>query len=330
MTRGVASGCIANGGGLLVGQDWTEDGVWLIRAQTTRRPASAEGTWVPLAALTTPRMCVLPPWEIGPGPSGGWNRPSHHASLRKCWGIAEQDSTDLVEFAADALGFEGSKAHMMAIGGDLFVRGDSRLEQEVSGLMRTWSAQLSRTVEVELRFGLLEPGRGGAVARGEVPVAALASELDHRLRGACRVGDCLSLIGGRESMYLKDYDVEIAQAAVSADPIIDVFLEGISFWCLPTVETTGRLTVLVEVEMQQALGDWESVPVSFHRGIEVVGESKKPPLNGAIEKTASSRADISQVVRPEGGAWILVGCHSLPGMNRAFVAVLRAEVRGGA
>ena len=98
-------------------------------------------------------------------------------------------------------------------------------------------------------------------------------------------------------MYLKDFDVEIAQAAVSADPIIDVFLEGISFWCLPTVETTGRLAVLVEVEIQQALGDWESVPVSFHRGIEAVGESKKPPLNGAIEKVASSRADISQVLR---------------------------------
>ncbi len=330
-SRAAGSACLADGGGLLLGQSWNGDGVWLVTVRTSGGDASDREAWIPLAGLTAAPMITSAPWTFGPQPSGGLIRDPDSDPLAGRDLGHTLDEEGWLSLIAESLELENSDPPVAVFDGALCVREDVALHGEVHRLVREWEAPATRTVEFDLRFGLVEREVGVAILRGEYETAELVGSLDQRLRGACRLGDTLTVVGGQQENYLKDIDTEVAQAVIAADPIVDTYFQGVSFWCHPTILTSGELLALVELEYQQGLDDWQRETVVFgsDRSAEARGEAQpRWPQRALLEVRRSARADLSLVIRPEMGEWSLLACHSLPHTDDSFVAVLRVGPAG--
>ena len=302
---------------------------------TVRTSGSDEndrGFWIPLAGLTAAPMITPAPWTFGPQPSGGLIRdPDSDPLAGRDLGYTLEEEGWL-SLIAESLELDASDSPLAVFDGDLCVREDVALHGEVHRLVSEWEVPATRTVEFDLRFGLVEREVGAAILRGEHETAELVESLDKRLRGACRLGDTLTVSGGQQENYLKDFDTEVAHGTITADPIVDTYFQGVSFWCHPTILTSGELLALVELELQQGLDDWqrESVVFGSDRSADTRGEAQPPwPLRALLEVRRSTRADLSLVIRPEPGEWTLLACQSLPHTDDSFAAVLRVEVLDG-
>ncbi|MCB9915530.1 MAG: hypothetical protein H6828_10330 [Planctomycetes bacterium] len=316
--RWAGSARVVDGGGLLLGVSEDASGACLVRVRVT--PPAPDARWVPLGELTAAPLVVEPPWTLGPQISGGWPGPAEADPLYLLDSPGTVHDADAIVIAAQGLGLEARELGALPLLGQAWVVGGAEAAARLREGVRVIGAARTRNVEVEVRYGTLTDASGLAAD-------ALAERLDGRLRGACCVGDTLTLVGGEEAMYLKDFDVEIAQASSIADPIVDACFEGVTAWCQPALTSSGALACIVELEYQRLLGPWTPREVVFGPEPQSrdYGEPEKlrPQRRGAIEETATTRADVSLVVQPEPGAWALVASHSLPSTPETFFAVAR-------
>lgn len=334
---GVGSATIPNGGCLVLGQDWSPDGVWLIRVSETDAGRSLQvggSRFVPLGDLTSVPLLVGSPRLPHTQPSGGLFVPEE--SIRQQLGetaterlFSPDDLRDRVRERAADLELEGRIA---LVGHSLYLRGTPAFLDWASGeIGELHRGLVSETVELDVRFSTLKRGAALQLVSAN-DLARLVERLDQRLLGACRLGDSLLLLGGTERFYLKDHDVEIAESAAIPDPIIDELFEGVSFWCRPSRVGGGTLSAWVDLQVHEAARDPRRLPISVWEPREVEQRDDDPAptgtytLNAQVELPATARAELTSNVLMKDGEWTLLCCTGLAGSDRSLVAVARARV----
>jgi len=327
-TMYVGSAAIPDGGGVLLGQDWNAGGVWLVRARGRGERPSGPSPFVPLGALCARRLIEAPPYLAHAQPSGGWMAPDS-AFFERFEDDPVYSPDDVLEELFDERERTGLGGSLQLVGDALYVRGSEALLARSVEKVRALGAELAGgTVEVELRLGLVE--RAAALAAAREAPAELAQRLEHRILGTCREGDALLVIGGTETFYLGDHDVEIAEAAVIADPIIDIVFDGVSFWFLPNRSGADTLSAWVDLAVNAPARELEEIAVVNWepRDAELSDDTPLPTgtfdLGSSLELAATARASVRTLLQLEDGAWHLACCTGLGGSEKTLVAVLRA------
>lgn len=317
---------IPDGGGLLVTQDWNDDGAWLVRARVLGGPAPPE--FLPLGGQVVQSMVVASPKLGSATPSGGFGSAQDHARAA-LGGRALVERAVLVERLAKAgeqLGLEGG---LTLVGDAVYVAADA-LRAQAQQLIAEWNADTSAgTAVVELRAGLVESSETSRILASARTSSELAESLTRRLSGACRSGDSLLIVAGTESLYLMDFDVEIAEAATIADPILGALFSGASLWCRPAAMRRGGYTLWVDLACQASVGGVEQAPIvswqALRPELEEYGPWGQLASAGAIEKVATARAQMRTVALVPDGEWALLGCEELGGTGSHLVAVVRVS-----
>ncbi len=334
---GVGSATIPNGGCLVLGQDWSSDGVWLIRVSETDPGRSLQvggSRFVPLGDLTSVPLLVESPRLPFAQPSGGLHV-EEETTVSQLGDTATErlfspeDLRDRIRDRAADLELEGRIA---LVGHSLYLRGTPAFLDWASGeIGELHHGLVSETVELDVRLGTLKRGAALQLVSAD-DLAPLVERLDQRLLGACRLGDSLLLLGGTERFYLQDHDVEIAESAAIPDPIINELFEGVSFWCRPSRVGGGSLSAWVDLQVQEAARDPRRLPISVWEPREVEQRDDDPAptgtytLNAQVELPATARAELTSNVLMKDGEWTLLCCTSLAGSDRSLVAVARARV----
>jgi HPt (histidine-containing phosphotransfer) domain-containing protein len=334
----VGSASVSSGGGFLLGQDHGPEGVWLIRVrekEPTATPSSGGSRFLPLGDLTSVPLLVDPVELRGTQPSGGIHV-DEETLVQQLGEMAYErlfdpaDLRDRIRWESDELGLQGNVA---LVGHHLYLRGSPAfLDWAASQIGELNRALASETVEIEVRMDTLERSTALALVATEDP-ESLAERLDHRLLGACRLGDSLLLLGGTERFYLVDYDVEIAQAAAIPDPIVTDLFEGTSFWCRPNRAGSGVLSAWIDLQVQAPAREMREIPVSVWepRDAERKDDTPMPTgtygLSALIELPATARAELTSNIRLPDGEWTLLCSTPLAGSDRQLVAVIRARAR---
>ena len=329
----VGSAVVPDGGGLLLGHDWSSDGIWLIRVrhgQPGRGEPASGSVFLPLSELTATPLVVPSPWLPRTAPSGGWEPPRHplHRQLGDAYEtvFSAEDLYDRVQTHVDQLGPVGSA---VLLGDSLYVRGSTELlERSTADIRELTAALASETVEIDVRLGLVEPTAARELVAQEKP-EVLAQRLGRRLIGACRLGDTLLVVGGKERFYLKDHDVEIAQASAIPDPIVGNLFDGVSFWCRPNRVSSDTISAWVDLQVQGLATAPSQLSVLVWEPREPLQRDDDPAPSGTFTDTAivelptTARADLCSAVRLVEGKWTLLCCTGFAGTDHAFVAVAR-------
>ena len=154
------------------------------------------------------------------------------------------------------------------------------------------------TVSVDLRYGRLDNAEAAKLLLSGGPADWLA-RLPLRASGVARTGDSMLLTGGRESFYIADLDVEIAQAASIADPIIDTVQDGVILDVRPVVSADRRFVTL---ELRPTVAELQRPIRNFTTSLGVSGNSvtiQLPELDISRVRTS--------IPMPDGGTVLLGG-----------------------
>lgn len=327
-TLTLGSAWIEEGGGLLFGHDLQAGGLWLLRVREPNAPDSEGSPFVPLGPILAPPLLAAPPAVYGAIPSGGW----YEDSLLEGdlpFSPAEEgiDPWRLIESLADDDASAGAGLHV--VGSSIYVQGSEELMQRTIERVGEWSKPGQRTVSLDLRFGRLERAAATRIARGELSPTELAGMLESRLTGACRVGDCMMVVGGKEAFYVQDFDVSIAEAAAAADPILGVTFDGLTFWWRPTVASDGTIVAWTDLRWVEPLRDLDRVSVSWWQSFKADKNDSPAPVRstGTLELPQAARAEFRGPLQLDPGAWSLVTCADLGGADHVLVVVARAVVQ---
>lgn len=329
-TLSAGSGWIPDGGGLLLGHDRDPEGLWLLRVRDGSRASDEpqRSPFVPVGCLLAPPLVPSLPQVYGATPSGGWSDEDLLDDIAQ--ELARPVYRNPYQFMDSLAGdMENREGGLHLLGSAVYAHGSQALLDRTIERVRNRSAPLLRTVEMDLRIGLAERSVAARLARGELSPADLAPELESRLSGACRVGDCMLVVGGEESYYVCDYDVEIASGSSMADPVLQTTFEGFTFWCRPTVATDGTVVAWTDLVWVQPLRDRLQVHFSWtSSNIPKEGPVTAPPTRstGIFELPKSTRTALRSTLMLEPGSWTLLTCAGLEGTERVLVVVAKASV----
>ncbi len=283
------SALISNGGGVVLGSR-AAGGPWLL---TVSGPP-LQGPGIELGPLVTPNRRIGLPVDVGVLPSS-----AHHETPD-----SEPESASLIDVDNFIESLRDEDTDMMAWDDALWLNDDEeRLaagREYVAGLVR----RLSKTVGVEVRWGLMSPSDVSADA------SDLAENLDHVGRICGRLGDDLLLVAGREQCYVKDYDVEIASASRIGDVVVTTLFSGLGLRL--RIEETGTDRAFLSGDLSFQLVEEAD---RMFPSVQANMGSIQTPRSRAV--TANPRAAIST------GAWQVLHVGSLGPGAPAFVAVVR-------
>jgi hypothetical protein len=178
-------------------------------------------------ATTHDARPLLRPFHVGGFPR---HLPLHAAFASKPEGGDERQllaEDQLVEFLRAAA--RAPEAEVEVTGGHVLVKGPPAARQAVSGML----AHLSRTLLQDVTVTVY-----GLAATPETPSGVLtAAETDRFLAGpqppvelartSALVGEPRTLRAGRSTRFVSDYEVEVAERAAIADPVVRVLHEGL-------------------------------------------------------------------------------------------------------
>lgn len=330
-----ASAGIPDGGGLLLGEDWSENGLWLVRVAGDGSDTADSG-FVPLGELSAVPLVLGMPEPTLASPSGGF--PEVDFSLSEQLGdVAGEPSfavEDLFERLMDERDEHDLGGSLLLLGSDLYVRRSPALLEHVRTSVDAIRGEFTGpTVEIDLRLGLLDRATAIGLVRDGAG-ADLLEHLDHRVLGTARLGDTLVVMGGKESYYLKDHDVEIAQGSAIDDPVVANVFDGIALWCLPNRLLNGDLSLLVELAVQRLPGDVRPIPTIYWEPRDPTDASEENIPTGTfhdtalIEREATTRAGVRSRIELQNGSWKLLTASGIGGEERMLVAMVRATSAG--
>jgi hypothetical protein len=212
--------------------------------------------------------------------------------------------TDLLR---EALAGEGD-VRVDVIGSRIHVRTPQADPEGARQLLRSLAAPLARPLVVEFRMGRID-GRAGPLPREPEELAA-------RLGAVASVPVTLSdqflLAGGLEQSAVIDQDVEIAQQAQIADPIVAPLFDGYVISGVASPAGPDRIELMVDLQHQQVL-PWPNA--GFPSRAENVGPVDLPQVDGT-----SGRHKLLL----EAGRWSVLAATN-PGESAALVIVARAR-----
>jgi hypothetical protein len=330
ITCGAAS--LADGGGLLLGHDRHPGGMLLVRArrQPLAQPASGSGTFVPVGALIAPPLIPHRPSVWGPQPSGGMIESDEWHEFEG--GLSEgmfEDVWQLEDHLREGADRADLRGLLRVVGPLIYLPGrgadSSATRTLVEGRVAEWTALTTRTVSVDLRFGLLERAAALDLRTGGADIEAQLGLLPWRATGACRPGDGLMIIGGDERFYVQDLDVELANAATNADPVIGNLFTGFTLWCRPSLARGGRIVVYTDLAFHHVSEASRFEPVAWEM---FPRQEDRPPLNtsGQVELPVATQTKLRAPVSLADGQWSLVRVNSLQGTDQVLVVAMRAQV----
>jgi len=149
-------------------------------------------------------------------------------------GLPPEALAEIVRRAVGDARFEAAGRSVVAVRGGLLVRQTPENHERVRRVLALLESAASRRVEVEILLLELAPGATGKIA------AVLSSEERSALLRDAAVkalgsftasgpfGARLALGTQRETRILADYDVEIAEDASIADPVVELVRDGLS------------------------------------------------------------------------------------------------------
>jgi hypothetical protein len=153
--------------------------------------------------------------------------------------------------------------------GHLYVRQASGVLEGMRALRERLRERLLWVLEVEVEVVEVDAARvPGALAGEEVAGSGAEAVRLDGITWSSMNGMRTAVLAGRVRRYLQDYEVEIAQKASIANPVMRDFLEGVQ------VDLTGRLcsgrdVATLEVRFQRALGRDVRVLETEHGPLEL-------------------------------------------------------------
>ncbi len=269
----------------------------------------------PMPLIASPRLeCYRAPlgfFPILPDVAAIEERGSWTTTLRRYRADAEAVHTVLEELLQSA-GFEEAPGYSFDTHGDLYVLSHTPQGHEIvrQGLA-TIQATLARSYAVRV---VILPPKAVASARGPILSPADARKLSVDEGGlsyevTAEAGQRVVLGGTRETSYVSDFDVEVAQESRIADPIVSIAREGVSVGVRARFAGPGFVAIETTAEV-----------TSLERPVASI--ALQLPELGALElpEFGVTRVGASAVV-PVGGG-LLLGCTGGDGSEPGRAAVL--------
>ena len=313
------SGIVQSGGGIVLGAAQGDgDSVFFVRARAGAIPDLGPGGGCALipAGAAAVSLRQLGPLTVGmPSRSGTDPMGLEGADAPEEERILQVDSLiEMVRGHVDPDGWDEDPSWALWTAGDnLFVRAP----KEVIAGARTLATELNdahlTNVGLEFRIGVLDAQRTRAVSTGQADLAAVAGLLDTKAWVATLAGAGFRQFLGREMAYLKDHDVEIAQKATIADPVISTLFGGIAFQGTAVTAGAGKVGLRGEFIIQDVVG--EVVPIDGNTNdIGVVD----------VPRTSTTRANVAQIL--ENGRWVVLQLALRPDREGSLAILVRARL----
>jgi hypothetical protein len=175
-----------------------------------------------------------------------------------------------------------------------------------------WDAELLPVHGLELAFGRVDHAGLRALASGGGPDPEVLARLEGRARACAAGGDGFLVLHGRQFAYLSEHDVEIAQDARVADPIVSGIFTGFAFRGRCVALDQGTCRLLGEFLVRDLVGELRS----FDGNADHVGIIELP-------RTQTVHARIQADLPAEG--WVLL--HAVERPASADVLVLCGRQR---
>lgn len=257
------------------------------------------------------RQFVAWPMVItGPSPSGGWSW-NEFASWKADEGAGEppMHAADLESLLSEELPYPST-----IVGKHLIVRVAEADRVEAAETVAKLVPPRVPTYTLELRGGVVPFDKLGEFEGADA--AAAIQSLPLLARGAARGGDSLALKAGTEHLYIKDYDIEVAQGAFAADPIFDEVFVGRTLWARMTPAPDGK------VDFQYALAQAELLEI----GAPLVTREPQSEFPGI--QLPRVRVDDQSGDQPTPlDRWVHLETRSLDGMSATVTFVRLHEMQ---
>jgi hypothetical protein len=306
-----ASARLGDRGALVVGNDVVPRSVWAVRVLGQAPPKPPDDSPIQLiriGAATRWRLHDEAPTWRSPNPSGASaGAGGETEAAEPPFGPNRLDRDGLLQ-RIDALRPEGvaeDARRSLGAGPFVLLAGDPKFKAAASELVTKAIAEALRGYSVEVTYGTL-PAEGFAVPDD---IGTLATSVPHHARTAAIAGDRVVLVAGQDHKYLKDRDVEIAQASNVDDPIVDDFMTGLSASILVLPSPEGRCAVDLRFEFQELI---ELVPVPT--GSFEVPDTELPRIAAVVGEALLDLAS---------GSWALAHTAPLEGTGRQLVVMIR-------
>lgn len=313
------SGVVESGGGIVLGAAQGDgDTVFFVRVRSEAIPDLGPGggcAFIPAGAAAVSFQQMGPlrvgvPSRSGFDPSGidGVDVPEEDR-------ILEVDSLiEMVRGHVDPDGWDEDPSWALWTAGDnLFVRAPKEVIAGARALATALNDTHLTNVGLEFRIGVLDAERTRAVSTGQADLAAVAGLLDTKAWVATLAGAGFRQLLGRETAYLKDHDVEIAQKATIADPVVATLFAGVAFQGRAVSAGLGKVGLTGEFLIQDVVG--EVAPIDGNANdIGVVD----------IPRTSTTRANVAQIL--EDGRWAVLRLASRPEGEGSLAILVRARL----
>lgn len=239
----------------------------MIRARTAERAAveTERLVIVDVADSVERPFLVRPSLVSTPSPSGGWSWENLN-TWSEDWNGADpaMEPVELEGVLREQLPYPSAVVGKRAL---VRVEGDARAD--VAERFADWTPPAAATYTIELRSGAVPLAQLDVFEGDEADAAVEALPL--LAIGAAREGDSFALKFGVQSLYLRDYDIEVAQGAFAADPIIADVFDGASLWARVT-DGSGDT-----VDLQYALSRAEVLEMGA-RNVDRNADTRSPGI----------------------------------------------------
>lgn len=269
-------------------------------------------------------------------PSNGRSKPKVGiAAIASPWSVDELPiATDARDFVDEVLGERAIASRILPMGNVGLFAGEPSVATSLRGQIESLSAGLARpTIEIEVAYRTFDRDSEAKLASPGDYARLASAEGTLRLRGACLEGDTMQLVGGRDSAYVQDHDVQIAGGSSIMDPIVGTVFEGLSFWCSPITRGDGPVGAWVDFQfVDSAPPIRTSMAARYSYPWSSVME-QQPRASGKFFRDLPVELPETRQARTQGNvsfapdAWSLLAAQPIAGTNKQLVAVIRATVR---
>jgi hypothetical protein len=304
-----ASGLIEDGGALVARHEGGLGAGTMVRIKRARAaagpsPAVAHQVVFAEDLLGQPMRVPIPSVRDDQRKPGETPAEPHEPLIESSEGGAL--STDMVAGLVARLLGEDGDTRFDIVGTRIHVQGTEEKAAAVRNALAGLAKGVSRNLVVDLRFGKLEGQR--------IPddLDALAARLPVAASVPIALFDQFLVAGGLEQSAIIDQDVEIAQQAQIADPIVAPLFTGYVASGIASAAGSDRVELLLDLQHQEAL-QWPHA--GFPSRAENVGSVDLPQIDGTYGRHR---------LLLERGRWSIAAVAN-PGESRALVILVRVR-----
>ncbi|MHC5036647.1 MAG: hypothetical protein ACYTHM_04980 [Planctomycetota bacterium] len=200
------------------------------------------------------------------------------------------DLEELIKESDSVWSSNPGKIRLSIINNRLYVQGPKEAVDRLRALLRVLEKEASRSFLIRAVVVQVPKGTGGELLGkpGTVMVEAAAKKRLANLpkKGGKTLADAsigalngqrVHLVDGREKTFLVDYDIILAKEAAAADPIVEVFRDGLILDVRPTASPTGES---VRLDLFVGFTRFDSETLRFNPENPKLGPLDLPKLTG--------------------------------------------------